>query len=222
MYQPDDLKKNEPLLWATGKGTDVWKLFCACIDGDLNAVKRLLKKDPSLVRTHYNYHTPIYFAVRENRIAVAKYLLDYGADGLSLAVNDSLLKICRDRGYAEMEQLLAATFAGNHGASTEGKAVAAAIRAHDLAEVERPIHWATMTRQIDVIDELPARGADINAARVGGARPIQLTDGDHSFRGWRDVPADWPVSPSDVHHSAASICAQRRNRKSQMVHRSRR
>ena len=71
MIQPDDLKKNEPLLWATGKGTDVWKLFCACISGDLKAVKRLLKKDPSLVRTHYAYRTPIYFAVRENQIAVA-------------------------------------------------------------------------------------------------------------------------------------------------------
>jgi hypothetical protein len=31
MIQPDDLKKNEPLLWATGTGTAVWKLFCAYI-----------------------------------------------------------------------------------------------------------------------------------------------------------------------------------------------
>lgn len=211
MYQPDDLKKDEPLLWATGKGTDVWKLFCACIAGDLKAIKRLLKKDPSLARTHYNYRTPIYFAVRENRIAIVKYLMDYTANPLSLAVNDSLLEICRDRGYAEMEQLLTSTYASKHSASPCGETIAEAIRARDLAAIKRlldaepellhlgdsnsnqPIHWATMTRQLDVIDELLARGADINAARMNGARPIQLTNGDNSFRGWRDVPADWPT-----------------------------
>lgn len=216
MIQPADLKKNAPLLWATGTGTEVWKLFCACIDGDLNAVKRLLKKDPSLARTHYNYRTPLYFAVRENRIAVAKYLLNYTANPLSLAVNDSLLEICRDRGYAEMERLLSATYAGKHHASTRGEAVAAAIRARDLKQVKalldaepeligagdrhgnQPIHWATMTRQPEVIDELLARDADINAMRMDGARPIQLSNGDYSFRGWRDVPEDWPVTPAQT------------------------
>ena len=216
MYQPDELKKDTPLLWATGKGTDVWKLFCACISGDLRAVKRLLKQDPALARTHHNYRTPIYFAVRENQLAVAKYLLEHRADPLSLAVNDSLLEICRDRGYAAMEQLLSSHYQQNEGASPLGKPIAAAIRAYDLAKVKalldaqpelihagdehsnQPIHWATMTRQLDVIDELLARGADINAARFNGARPIQLTNGDYGFRGWRDVPADWPVSPSEV------------------------
>lgn len=216
MRQPDELKKNAPLLWAPGKGPDVWKLFCACVDGDLKAVSRLLKKDPALVRTHYGYRTPIYFAVRENRLAVAKYLLARGADPLRLAVNDSLLEICRDRGYVEMEQLLAANFSQTKGASTLGEPVAAAIRARDLEQVKalldaapelvhagdqhsnQPIHWATMTRQLRLIDELLARGADLNAARFDGARPIQLTNGDYSFRGWRDVASDWPVSPADV------------------------
>jgi ankyrin repeat protein len=216
MIQPEELKKNKPLVWAAGNGADVWKLFCACIAGDLKTVKRLLKKDPAIVRTHYAYRTPIYFAVRENQVAVAKYLLEHGADPLSLAVNDSLLDICRDRGYTEMEQLLAANFAGAHGASPQGKPVAEAIRAHDLAKVKslldaapellhagdehsnQPIHWATMTRQLDVIDELLSRGADINARRQDGARPIQLTNGDYGFRGWRDVPQDWPVTPAQV------------------------
>ncbi len=216
MIQPDELKKNTPLLWSTGKGTEVWKLFCACISGDLKAVKRLLNQDPSLARTHYNYRTPIYFAVRENQIAVARYLLEKGADPLSLAVNDSLLEICRDRGYAEMEQLLAANFVQTKGSSPQGKPVAEAIRAHDLAKVKalldaqpelihagdehsnQPIHWATMTRQLDVIDELLARGADLNAARFDGACSIHLCNGDYHYRGWRDVPADWPTPPSAV------------------------
>jgi ankyrin repeat protein len=62
----------------------------------------------------------------------------------------------------------------------------------------QPIHWAVMTRQLDMIDELLARGADINTPRSDGARPIQLTNGDYYFRGWRDVPADWPTSPAQV------------------------
>jgi ankyrin repeat protein len=216
MNQPEALKKKEPLLWSTGIGTDVWKLFCACIAGDLKTVKHLLKKDAAIARTHYGYRTPIYFAVRENQIVIARYLLEHGADPLSLAVNDSLLDICRDRGYAEMEKLIEAHLARDHGASPKGEAVAEAIRARHLAKVKRlldaapellhagdgrsnqPIHWATMTRQLDVIDELLARGADINAARFDGAHPIQLTNGDYDFRGWRDVPEDWPTTPADV------------------------
>jgi ankyrin repeat protein len=216
MIQPDELKKKKPLTWSTGLGTDVWKMFCACVAGDLKAVKRLLKKDPSLARCNYAYRTPIYFAVRENRVEVVAFLLDRGADPLGLAVNDSLLDICRDRGYAEMEKLLEARYASLHGASPKGEAVAAAIRERDLAKTRslldaspellragdsrsnQPIHWAVMTRQLDVIDELLSRGADINAARFDGARPIQLTNGDYNFRGWRDVPQDWPTTPSQV------------------------
>lgn len=216
MVRPAELQKNKPLLWATGTGTDVWKLFCACISGDLRAVKRLLKKDPSLARTHYAYRTPLYFAVRENQVAVAAYLLDHGADPLGLAVNDSLLQITQDRGYAEMAALLEAKYASLHGASAKGEAVATAIRACDLAQVKdlldaapellhagdgrgnQPIHWAVMTRQLDVIDELLARGADINAQRKDGAHPLQLANGDYNFRGWRDVPPAWPTTPEQV------------------------
>src|SRR5262249_8097423 len=177
---------------------------------------RLLTKDPALVRAHYSYRTPLYFAVRENQVAVAALLLERGADPLSLAVNDSLLDICRDRGYADMASLLESTLARVHPASSQGNLVAAAIRERNLPEVRRlldastellhagdersnqPIHWAVMTRQIDIIDELLARGADINAPRFDGARPIQLTNGDYSFRGWRDVPQDWPTTPAQV------------------------
>ena len=138
MIQPDELKKNEPLKWSTGKGTDVWSMFCACIAGDLAAVQRLVASDPALVRCSYAYRTPLYFAVRENQIPIAEFLLDHGADPLSLAVNDSLLDICRDRGYAELEQLLQAKLDSMQGASPKGEPVAAAIREHDLASDEKP------------------------------------------------------------------------------------
>ena len=203
-------------MWSAGRGTDVWAMFCACVAGDLAAVARLTSKDPSLVRCQYSYRTPLYFAVRENRTAVVDFLLKHDADPLSLAVNDSLLDICRDRGYAEMSRLLEANFASIQGASPAGEAVAAAIRERDLAKMRnlldaspellhvgdvrsnQPIHWAVMTRQLDVVDELLSRGADIDAARFDGAHPIQLANGDYYFRGWRDVPSDWPIKPVDV------------------------
>ena len=171
-----------------------------CIAGDLSAIERLVQNDPSLVHCQYAYRTPLYFAVRENRIDVADFLLRQGADPFGLAVNDSLLEICRDRGYAEMERLLETTYAKLQNASPAGEAVAAAIRDHDLAKVKslldaspdllhvgdarsnQPIHWAAMTRQPDFIDELLARGADIDAARFDGAHPIQLANGDYHFR----------------------------------------
>jgi ankyrin repeat protein len=225
MIQPDELKKSDPLTWSPGRGTDVWQLFTAIIVGDLPTVKRLVTADPALARCQHAYRTPLYFAVRENQTGIAEWLLDHGADPLSLAVNDSLLDICRDRGYHAMEQLLLAHYANVLNASARGEAVAAAIRAHDLSTVCRllnaspellhigdarsnqPIHWATMTRQLDVIDELLNRGADIEAVRFDGARPIHLNNGDYHFRGWRDVPSDWPVTPLDVINHLRARCA---------------
>ena len=216
MRQPDELKTDKPLLWSPGRGTDVWELFCACADGNLEAVRRLLTHDPSLVRSSHAYRTPLYFAVRENRQEVVAFLLEHGADPLSLAVNDSLLDICRDRGSTELASFLESKIALSQGASPKGEAIAKAIRDHDWERTRtlldespellqagdersnQPIHWAVMTRQIDVIDELLGRGADIEAMRFDGARPIHLTNGDYHFRGWRDVSRDWPATPAQV------------------------
>ncbi len=216
MFPPPELTRDEPLIWSRGRGTDVWQMFLACRDGDLPRVRALTARDPGLVRCHWQYRTPLYFAVRENRAAVAAFLLDHGADPLGLAVNDTLLQICQDRGSADLERLLRERYARLQGATDAGEPVAAAIRAHDQAEVSRllaaqpgllhtgdsrsnqPIHWATMTRQPDLVDLLLARGANLEARRADGARPIHLVNGDYHFRGRRDVPADWPVSAAQM------------------------
>jgi ankyrin repeat protein len=216
MTQPDALKTDQPLTWSTGTGTEVWAMFCACVSGDFETVRKLVEKNPAIVRCQHAYRKPLYFAVRENRLEVVAFLLERDPDPTGLAVNDSLLEIARDRGDAEMQRLLETKLADVHGASSKGEPVAAAIRARDLAQVRalldhapellhtgdargnQPIHWAVMTRQIDVIDELLARGADINARRTDGARPIQLSNGDYHHRGWRDVPKDHPITPRAV------------------------
>jgi RNA polymerase sigma factor (sigma-70 family) len=214
LIRPEALKQKKPWMWSPGIGADVWEMFCACITGDLETVKWLLDKDPSLARSHYEYRTPLSFAVRENHVEVATYLLDHGADPLALG---DVLQIARDRGYVEMERLLESKFASLHGASSKGEAVAEAIRERDPEKTRhlldeapellhagdgrsnQPIHWAVMTRQIDIIDELLARGANIDAQRQDGARPIHLTNGDYHFRGWRDVPEDVVTKPDEVY-----------------------
>ena len=216
MLQPAELKSDQKLLWSPGRGTEVWALIQACTSGDLETVRALVAKDPSLARAHYDYRKPLYFAVRENRIDVARFLLEHDSNPMDLWVDDDPIEIARDRGYTEMEQLLAHTLETRFNASPKGEPIALALRDHDVQRMRelldaqpqllgkgdkgssQPIHWATMTRQIDAIDELLRRGADINAQRMDGARPIHVTNGDYSYRGWRDVPRDWPVTAADV------------------------
>src|SRR6476646_4453356 len=83
MIRPAELASHDELQWAIGAGTDVWDLFCTCIIGDTDEVRRLLDMNPALVRAHYEYHTPLSFAVQENQIAVARELLERGADPIA-------------------------------------------------------------------------------------------------------------------------------------------
>jgi ankyrin repeat protein len=216
MLQPAPLKSEVKLLWSQGHGTDLWTLFQACAAGDLDTVKALIGKDPSLARAQYDYRKPLYFAVREDRLDIVRFLLEHDHNPLDLWVDDGPLEIARDRGYAGMERLLAETFETMFNASPKGEPVAQALRDRDLKRMRvlldadpdllhrgdrrsnQPIHWATMTRQLDAIDELLRRGADVNARRMDGARPIHLTNGDYFYRGWRDVPRSWPVIPAQV------------------------
>lgn len=216
LIRPDALTKNEPLFWSPGMGVDVWEMFRAAITGDLKTVRRLLDKAPELVRCAHDYRNPLSFAVQENRLEVAAFLLARGADPIGSGTSDTLLQIARDRGHEEMQRLLESALPGVHSLSREGAPVAAAIRARDAAKVRslldaspglvhapdegsnRPIHWAAMTRQLEVIDDLLARGADIDAQRSDGARPIQLANGDYEYRGWRDVPGDVTTTPRQV------------------------
>src|SRR5262249_51897247 len=104
MFQPDELRGDQPLVWSAGTGKEVWDLFGACVDGNLETVQRMIEQNPSLVRSHYEYRTPLYFAVRENRIDVARFLLDHGAN--PFYNGEDLIEMTRIRALKEMEALI--------------------------------------------------------------------------------------------------------------------
>ena len=51
MIQPDELKGRDRLKWSTAIGTDVWELFCAAVDGDAEAIIRLVTKHAAVLCT---------------------------------------------------------------------------------------------------------------------------------------------------------------------------
>ena len=134
------------------------------------------------------------------------FVLERGVNP-AFETGDSLLTIARERGYDELATYLESILKDRYHITPEGDIIAAAIRDFDLRRVQeliekqpglvhaadkrgnQPIHWAALTRQINIIDYLLEHGADINAMRPDGAKPIDLTFGDYYYRSWyRDLP----------------------------------
>lgn len=205
MFQPESLKSEDYQPWSRGRGVDVWAMFLAAASGDIDAMKTLVAKNPQLLECEYDYRNPLYFAVRENQQNAVEFLLQKGANPVD-GFHEPLLQMAEDRDNQEMLILLKSWLRDRYHIIPEGDEIAALIRNGEAAKVlllleekpeliaaadqrgNQPIHWAVMTRQLELIDELLARGADINATRPDGARPLHLTNGDYHYRGWRDVP----------------------------------
>ena len=211
MQEPEILKTTEYLPWSRGRGVDVWAMFVAAMNGDLERVRVLEVRDPALLSCELEYLTPMHFAVRENRIEVVKYLLDRGVRPV-FSFGMPVSEAAALRGYKELAKWLERWMREKYGVRPEGDEIAAAIKDFDVVRVKeliergtqgageelvhaadrmgnRPMHWAVLTRQMDLIEWLLSRGADIMAQRPDGARPLDLTNGDYDYRSWyRDLP----------------------------------
>lgn len=206
MRQPEVLKNNEYQPWCRGRGKDVWTMLTASMMGDLDTVKTLAAADPALLTCEFEYHTPLYFAVRENQRAVVDFLLQNGVDP-ARPEGDKLLQLTRDRGHHELTALFEKLFKEQYNVEPGGSIIAGLIKAFDKEGVKKlleeqphllhaadergnqPIHWAALTRQLDLIDLFLDAGANINARRMDGCKPIALTFGDYYYRSWyRDLP----------------------------------
>ena len=211
MKQPDFLQTPNHVLWSWGPGNDVWNMYSAAMTGDVSLLKSLVNKNPSLIRCESHYRTPLHFAVRENQIEAAKFLLEQGLEptfSFGKGWHDNTVQLARDRGFQEMLNLLEQHQSSNWNISPAGDKIGDAIRDRNESKTRdllvehgvsvadqrgnQPIHWAVMTRQVELIKSLLQSGADINAQRPDGARPLDLTNGDYYYRGWRDLPSNAP------------------------------
>ena len=201
--QPDFLQTDARVLWCWGNGNDVWGTFEAAMSGDVGRLESLIKKDPDLIRCECGYRTPFHFAVRENQLEAVKWLLNRGADVANTyqGWHDRPVQISRDRGNHEMASLIESFLIERWGICSGGDEIGEAFRERDVKLTQQliekhgvsvadergnqPLHWAVMTRQIEFVDSLLAAGADINVQRPDGARPLDLTNGDYWYRGWR-------------------------------------
>jgi ankyrin repeat protein len=207
MRQPRSLQTEEYQKWGRGRGVDIWNMITASISGDLDTIKKLVAADPNLLTCEKGYLTPLYFASRENQRHVVEFLIANGVNP-AFEAGDDILTVVRDRGHTELTDFFEKLLKARYQIMPGGEEMAALIRAFDGVGVKqaieanpslvhvadkrgnKPIHWASLTRQIDLIDFLLTKSADIDAMRPDGARPIDLTNGDYFYRNWyRDLPA---------------------------------
>lgn len=183
--------------WTLADGTiastdDVFAMFVAARDGDLTTVKRLVAHRPALATVEYNYTPPIHFAVREGHRNVAEFLLNHGADPAyrSYPFQESLLTFAEDRGHMELADLLRHRLTRRFAVVPGTRTIIEAATRGDLAAVEAELardvtlarssdetgdtalHRAAKNGFLSIVRALLAAGANVDAIRGDGYRPV--------------------------------------------------
>ncbi len=183
--------------WKPANGTsapadDVFAMFVAAREGDIATVKQLVARMPALATVEYNYTPPIHFAVREGHRDVTEFLLDHGADPAyrSYPFKESLLTFAEDRGHEELATILRRRLASRFAIAPETGAIIAAAGRGDLAGVEAELardpslarasnetgdtalHGAAKSGHLQIVRTLVGAGANVNAVRGDGYRPV--------------------------------------------------
>ena len=183
--------------WRLADGVDVatdevFSMFVAAREGDIATVKQLVSRTPSLATVEYNYTPPIHFAVREGHRELTEFLLNHGADSAyrSYPFQESLLTFAEDRGHEELTDLLRGHLARRFALASGTQAIIAAAARGDLAAVESelarepglarasnetgdtPLHHAAKNGHLHIARTLLAAGANADAVRGDGYRPV--------------------------------------------------
>ena len=180
---------------------DVFGMFVAAREGDVAGVTRAVERFPALATVEYNYTPPIHFAVREGHRDIVEFLLERGADPAyrSYPFQESLLTFAEDRHHHEVAELLRARLSRRFALASESQTLIAAAAQGDTAAIERALadrpelaktsndtgdtalHQAAKHGHVDIVRRLLAAGANVDAVRGDGQRPIHCAMMPHWF-----------------------------------------
>ena len=205
---PASLNTDAFIPFAGGTGREIWAMACAAREGDLDTLASMLDEKPDLVHCGTygllarDCYRPLHFAIYANQPDTVAFLLNRGAhvlDEFHLNSINQSLEIAVAAGHTRIVVLLDTNRRQRFGYRSEAKEVTAAIEARDPARAlelvdadpdlvnatddggNAPIHLAVMSRQLDLVRELSARGANLDHTRFNGARPVDLVRGDYWF-----------------------------------------
>ena len=193
--RPIELTTSNPVELPDGSfasADDVWAIFAATCEGNVARIAQLVSRYPSLARYEYNYTPPIHFAVREGHASLVRFYLDRGADPTyrSYPFGDSLVAMADDREHHEIGRLLRSHLGQRFALADGTGALLDAARKGDMARVnaelvrdpalvrasnetgDTALHRAVEGGHLDVVTRLIAAGADVNATRGDGFRPL--------------------------------------------------
>jgi ankyrin repeat protein len=195
-----------------GLANNVWSMLVACKTGEMSIVQALLNDEPTLANCSWGYFTPIHFAVREGHTEIVRLLLEYKADATiksGLSWQDTPLQKALDRGLENTSSLLQNHLHHSLNSNSIGTIIATLIKEHKICKLktlieENPdaihasdeqgntaLHWAVLTRKVNLIDLLIEKGANLEAKRADGSKAIHLAmEGDYFYRPNRDLPKE--------------------------------
>jgi ankyrin repeat protein len=171
---------------------DFWRLLLASRSGDLDDVKLLVGRRPELVIREYDYTAPLHFAVREGHLPVTRFLLDHGAkaDYQTHRFRDSLLTMAQDRDHHDLATFFQERALSRFPMADGIRAFLDAARRGELERVredlardpglakasddicDTALHQAALGGHGEVVNALLDAGADPDAVRADGRRPV--------------------------------------------------
>ena len=187
---------------------DVWHLLKAAWSGDVDSVRNLLERDPTLVHANYWYTSPLRIAAQEGHALVVKELLSHKSvwDSDPIDNRDNVAQVALDHGHKDIATYLKSQ---NDSLATEDRAIHVAVQKSEYENVETilndessnldllgsraktPLHFAVENEDVNMIELLVEKGASVDHVaysshdRLGtfGFRPVASALWHHGF--WR-------------------------------------